>query len=78
MRGISSCRDVDYTVFLPGKWDVSNFLFSYTTIALFPVVFGFWKMVNKTKWRRPGDIDLREGHKEIERHEKYYVEHRAR
>jgi len=47
-----------YTVFLPGKWDISNFLFSCTTIALFPAVFVVWKVVKKPNWRQPGDIDL--------------------
>lgn len=66
-----------YTIFLPGKWDISNFLLSYTTIALFPAVFVVWKVVNKTNWRQPGDFDLREGHEDINLHEKYFVEHRA-
>jgi amino acid permease len=38
-----------YTVFLPGKWDVPSFLFSYTMIVVVPILFVFWKLKNRTK-----------------------------
>ena len=34
-----------YTVFLPGAWDVPNFLFSYLMVAVFPILFVFWKLL---------------------------------
>ena len=37
-----------YTVFLPGKWDVPTFLFSYTMIGVLPALFVVWKVVHKT------------------------------
>ncbi|KAF5317690.1 hypothetical protein D9619_012535 [Psilocybe cf. subviscida] len=40
-----------YTVFLPGKWNVPNFVFSYAMICIFPVLFIFWKVKNRTKWQ---------------------------
>ncbi|KIM48743.1 hypothetical protein M413DRAFT_84991 [Hebeloma cylindrosporum] len=40
-----------YTVFLPGRWDVPSFLFSYTMIVVVPILFVFWKLKNKTKWQ---------------------------
>ncbi|PPQ91429.1 hypothetical protein CVT25_014317 [Psilocybe cyanescens] len=33
-----------YTVFLPGRWDVPSFLFSYTMIAIVPLLFIYWKV----------------------------------
>ena len=38
-----------YTVFLPGRWDVPSFVFSYTMIIVLPILFIFWKLKNKTK-----------------------------
>ena len=37
-----------YTVFLPGFWDIPNFLFSYLMVAIFPILFVFWKLFKKT------------------------------
>ena len=42
-----------YTVFLPGFWNVPNFLFSYMMCAVFPVLFVGWKVIKKTKWMKP-------------------------
>ncbi|KAI1647455.1 amino acid permease/ SLC12A domain-containing protein [Daldinia loculata] len=47
-----------YTVFLPGKWDVPNFLFAYIMVAVCPVLFIGWKLVHKTRHRRPYEVDL--------------------
>jgi len=38
-----------YTVFLPGNWDVPSFLFSYTMIGVYPILFISWKIVHKTE-----------------------------
>ncbi|KAF9469326.1 amino acid permease-domain-containing protein [Collybia nuda] len=40
-----------YTVFLPGHWDVAAFFFSYTMMAVIPLLFLFWKAVYKSKVR---------------------------
>ncbi|KIK59626.1 hypothetical protein GYMLUDRAFT_74504 [Collybiopsis luxurians FD-317 M1] len=45
-----------YTVFLPGKWSLPSFFFSYTMIGILPVLFVFWKIYHRTEWRRPEDI----------------------
>lgn len=62
-----------YTVFLPGFWDVPTFLFSYTMIGVFPVLFIGWKVIKKTKWLKPEEVDLRQGLDEIEEYERNYV-----
>ena len=62
-----------YTVFLPGKWDVPTFLFSYTMIGVFPVLFVGWKMFKKTKWMKPEEVDLRRDVDEIEEYTRDYV-----
>jgi amino acid permease len=38
-----------YIVFLPGRWDVPSFLFSYVMIMAVPILFVFWKLKNRTK-----------------------------
>ena len=63
-----------YTVFLPGMWDVRTFLFSYTMIGVFPVLFFGWKIIKKTKWMRPEDIDLQKDLPEIEEYTRNYIE----
>ncbi|KAL1998780.1 hypothetical protein VTN02DRAFT_5582 [Thermoascus thermophilus] len=62
-----------YTVFLPGNWDVPTFLFSYTMIGVFPVLFVGWKVVKRTKWRRPEEVDLVKGVAEIEEYTREFV-----
>ena len=63
-----------YTVFLPGFWDVPSFLFSYTMIAVFPILFFGWKYLKKTKWRRPEEVELRpKDLLEVEEYERNYV-----
>ncbi len=62
-----------YTVFLPGNWDVATFLFSYTMIFVFPVLFIGWKLLKKTKWMKPEEVDLRKDVQEIEEYTRDYV-----
>lgn len=63
-----------YTVFLPGQWDVPTFLFSYAMIGVFPVLFVGWKLLKKTKWLKPEEVDLRKDVAEIEEYTRNYVE----
>ena len=62
-----------YTVFLPGRWSVPTFLFSYTMIGVFPVLFLGWKVLKKTKFLKPEEVDLREGVDEIEEYTREFV-----
>ncbi|KAJ3995630.1 general amino acid permease AGP2 [Lentinula boryana] len=45
-----------YTVFLPGRWDIPSFFFSYTMIGILPVLFVYWKIYRQTKWQKLEDI----------------------
>jgi amino acid transporter len=60
-------------VFLPGKWDVPTFIFSYFMIGLFPVLFIGWKLIKKTKWTRAVDVDLQGEVEEIEEYQANFV-----
>lgn len=62
-----------YTVFLPGKWDVPTFIFSYFMIGLFPILFIGWKLIKKTKWTRAVDVDLVGEVEEIEEYQANFV-----
>jgi len=46
---------VGWEVFLNGGWTVSDFLFDYMMVGVFPVLFVGWKVIKKTKvaeaWR---------------------------
>ncbi|KAL1604602.1 general amino acid permease agp2 [Nothophoma quercina] len=62
-----------YTVFLPGQWDVPNFLFSYMMVFLFPIIFLGWKFVKKTKTVKAHEADLITDLAEIEEYTRNYV-----
>lgn len=46
-----------YAVFKPGMWDIASF-FAYAFVFLNPALFVFWKVVKKTKWKSPHEVDL--------------------
>lgn len=62
-----------YTVFLPGQWEATTFVFSYFMIGLFPVLFYGWKIIKKSKWRRPEEVDLRGEVEEIDEYTRNFV-----
>ncbi|KAJ5570815.1 Amino acid/polyamine transporter I, partial [Penicillium sp. DV-2018c] len=63
-----------YTVFLPGNWSVPTFLFSYTMIFVFPVLYFGWKIVHKTKFLKPEEVDLVTGVPEVEEYTRDFVD----
>jgi amino acid transporter len=64
-----------YTVFLPGNWDVTTFIFSYAMVAITPIIFVVWKLIKKTKWLKPHEVNLRPTELvEIEEYTANYVE----
>ncbi|XHG00537.1 hypothetical protein AWENTII_003978 [Aspergillus wentii] len=62
-----------YTVFLPGNWSVPTFLFSYTMIGVFPVIYFGWKFIHKTEVKKLEDIDLVTGVAEIDDYTRNFV-----
>ena len=62
-----------YTVFLPGMWSVETFLFSYTMIGVFPMLFIGWKILKKTRWLKPEAVDLYKDVEEIEEYTRNYT-----
>ncbi|KAH8598862.1 amino acid transporter-like protein [Bisporella sp. PMI_857] len=64
-----------YTVFLKDAWDVPTFLFSYLMCGVFPVIFVGWKLLKRTKWLKPHEVNLRPIEvEEIEEYTRNYVE----
>ena len=63
-----------YTVFLPGQWDTPTFLFSYTMIGVFPVLYIVWKLVKKTRFLSPHEVDLTMDVAEIDEYTRNYVQ----
>ncbi|KGY15127.1 hypothetical protein PABG_11906 [Paracoccidioides brasiliensis Pb03] len=62
-----------YTVFLPGNWSVPTFLFSYTMIGMCPLLFLGWKLIKKTKWLKPHEVDLFTDVAEIDEYTRKFV-----
>ncbi|KAJ5683234.1 Amino acid/polyamine transporter I [Penicillium macrosclerotiorum] len=62
-----------YTVFLPGNWSVPTFLFSYTMIGVFPVLYFGWKIFHRTKFLKPEEVDLVSGLAEIEEYTREFI-----
>ncbi|ODV61452.1 uncharacterized protein ASCRUDRAFT_75464 [Ascoidea rubescens DSM 1968] len=63
-----------YTVFLPSWWSVKDFLFSYIMVFLDIAFYFGYKIIKKTKIKKPLEVDLITGLAEIEQHEKEYYE----
>ncbi|KAK0211298.1 general amino acid permease AGP2 [Desarmillaria ectypa] len=40
-----------FTVFLPGQWNTTTFVFSYILVITLPIIFGVYKVIRLTKWR---------------------------
>ncbi|KAF8077701.1 general amino acid permease AGP2 [Lyophyllum atratum] len=63
-----------YTVFLPGRWDVPTFLFSYAMIGIVPALFLLWKVIHKTTWRHPASVSFFEEERtEVDQYEESYT-----
>lgn len=62
-----------YTVFLPGMWTIETFLFSYTMIGVFPLLYFGWKILKKTRRLRPEEVDLYKDVEEIEEYTRNYT-----
>ncbi|KOS22223.1 General amino acid permease AGP2 [Escovopsis weberi] len=62
-----------YTVFLPGQWSIADFLFSYTMIGVFPVLYFGYKYVRGTRILKAEEVDLHKDLDEIEEYEANYV-----
>ncbi|PLB36397.1 amino acid permease/ SLC12A domain-containing protein [Aspergillus candidus] len=45
-----------YSAFTP--WSVSKFFSNYTMQLVAPCLFAFWKVVKRTRWIRPHEVDL--------------------
>ncbi|KAF7874217.1 hypothetical protein EAF04_002889 [Stromatinia cepivora] len=42
-------------------WNITNFLTAYIGIPIFFVLYGFWKILKRTKWVSPADADIYTG-----------------
>ncbi|KAI7544622.1 amino acid permease, partial [Hortaea werneckii] len=62
-----------YTVFLPGYWDTPSFIFSYFMIALCPILFVGWKVIKRTRLRKPHEVDLKGEVEEIDEYTRTFV-----
>lgn len=47
-----------YTTFKPGNFTVDTFLTYYFMVLLAPILFIGWKLIHKTKWIKPHEVDL--------------------
>ncbi|CUS24605.1 LAQU0S17e02828g1_1 [Lachancea quebecensis] len=63
-----------YTVFLKNSWDLQSFVFSYSMIPFFVILFTGHKLYKKTKFIRPADMDLFSGIAELAEEDAYWVE----
>lgn len=63
-----------YTVFLPGSWSTKTFLFNYLMIFVDIGIFIFWKLLKRTKYKKPSEVDLYFGTKEVDDYYKWYNE----
>ncbi|KND86543.1 General amino acid permease AGP2 [Tolypocladium ophioglossoides CBS 100239] len=64
-----------YTVFLPlpGYRTVADFLFSYTMIPVFPILYVGWKLIHKTHIYKASEVDLQKDMAGIEEYERNFI-----
>ncbi|KAJ5014993.1 General amino acid permease AGP2 [Colletotrichum sp. SAR 10_99] len=60
-------------IFIDDNFTVPDFLFRYMIVGVFPVVFAFWKVLKKTKWLKPHEVDLTTGVWEIDVYTENFV-----
>lgn len=61
-----------YSVFFPGRWDVSSFFTYYTMVLVAPATVFGWKLTKKTKFIKPHEADLVWERPEIDAYESVY------
>lgn len=47
-----------YSTFLPGMFTIEGLFTYYTMLFIAPITFTFWKVVKRTKWLKPHEVDL--------------------
>jgi amino acid transporter len=47
-----------YSTFKPGNFTLESFFTYYTMVGVAPVLFIFWKVLKRTKWLKPHEVDL--------------------
>jgi amino acid transporter len=47
-----------YSTFKPGNFTAEGFVTYYTMVIVAPIFFVFWKVLKRTKWRAPHEVDL--------------------
>ncbi|KAF9693423.1 hypothetical protein EKO04_008837 [Ascochyta lentis] len=47
-----------YSTFLPGKFTIEGLFTYYTMVFIAPITFTFWKVLKRTVWRKPQEVDL--------------------
>lgn len=57
-----------FTNFIPGHFDLQSFFTSYFIFPLSAALFVFWKLVKKTRYLRPEEVDLASVFRDIEEH----------
>ncbi|CAG8948713.1 hypothetical protein HYFRA_00001834 [Hymenoscyphus fraxineus] len=63
-----------YSTFLPGAFTVADFLSYYTMVFVAIFLFGFWKLVKRTKMVKPEEADLVWEKPSIDRYEEQSTE----
>ncbi|KAI5852023.1 amino acid permease/ SLC12A domain-containing protein [Tricharina praecox] len=68
------CFVSGYEVFLPGNWNIPTFLFSYTMIAVFPLIWVAWKTLKRTSRVPLEEVNtFREEREVIDEYQRNYV-----
>ncbi|KAK3315696.1 amino acid permease/ SLC12A domain-containing protein [Apodospora peruviana] len=67
-----------FAVFIDGNWDVSTFIASYIGIPIFFVLFGFWKLFKKTKWKTALEADITTGKAALDAEDVHWPDQKPR
>ncbi|KAL8859432.1 MAG: hypothetical protein Q9178_004110 [Gyalolechia marmorata] len=67
-----------FPVFIEGNWSITTFFFSYTMVGVFPLLYFGWKLLKRTIFIKPQDVDLQKDVAEIDEYTRNFVPTPAR
>ncbi|RYC92626.1 putative proline-specific permease put4 [Fusarium oxysporum f. sp. narcissi] len=67
-----------FSVFMSGRWNISDFFAAYVNTLIFAVLFIAWKLIKKTKWIPSNEADITSGKDAIDALEEIWEDPKPR
>ncbi|SCO90864.1 probable general amino acid permease [Fusarium oxysporum] len=67
-----------FSVFMSGRWNISDFFAAYVNVLIFAILFIAWKLIKKTKWIPSNEADITSGKDAIDALEEIWEDPKPR